>query len=161
MALWRFMILILAMAAQSAPAWSAYANGYQMTQTLDARQKPYHLSTTKSGAPTALNRVSAIGISGQANRYPSYDARGNVTSNGPTGFTYDLMNQPVAVTGAGAASFTYDGNLKRVKEVRGGKTIYTIYSRQTGSLLYRDEATDNIRTDYLSAGSAALRRKQA
>jgi RHS repeat-associated protein len=49
--------------------------------------------------------------------------------------------------------------LKRVKEVRAGKTIYTIYSRQTGSLLYRDEATDNIRTDYLSAGSASLRRK--
>jgi RHS repeat-associated protein len=164
MALWRFMILIFAMAAQSATASATYANGYQMTQTLDARHKPYHLSTTKSGAPTigydAANRVNAVGISGQANRYPSYDARGNVTSNGPTGFTYDLMNQPVAVTGAGAASFTYDGNFKRVKEVRGGKTIYTIYSRQTGSLLYRDEATDGVTTDYAKAGLASVRLKK-
>lgn len=58
------------------------------------------------------------------------------------------------------ATYAYDGNLKRVKEVRGGKTIYNIYSRATGGLLYRDQASDGIVTDYVSVGGAALRLKK-
>jgi hypothetical protein len=80
-----------------------------------------------------------------------------VTSNGPTGFTYDFANQPTALTGTGAASFAYDANLKRVKEVRGGKTVYTVYSRVTGGLIFRDEASDARKTDYVSVGGASLR----
>jgi len=83
-----------------------------------------------------------------------------VTSNGPTGFTYDFANQPTALTGTGAAAYAYDANLKRVREVRGGKTIYTVYSRVTGGLIFRDEATDNRTTDYVSAGGAGLRLKK-
>ncbi len=79
------------------------------------------------------------------------------TSIGPTGFTYDFANQPTTLTGTGAATFSYDANLKRVKEVRAGKTIYTVYSRLSGGLIYRDQATDAKKTDYVSAGGAALR----
>jgi RHS repeat-associated protein len=82
---------------------------------------------------------------------------GNTEDNGPTGFTYDHANQPVTLTGTGAATYAYDANFKRVKEVRGGKTIYTLYSRVTGGLVYRDQATDNVKTDYAAAGGAAVR----
>jgi uncharacterized protein RhaS with RHS repeats len=79
----------------------------------------------------ATNRVSSAVIFGQ-NRTVSYDARGNTANNGDFAFAYDFANQPVSQTGAINASFAYDANLKRVKEVRGTKTIYTIYSRLTG-----------------------------
>jgi len=112
----------------------------------------------------AKNRVSTATVNGLARTY-AYDGRGNVTSNGPTGFTYDpgslsgacFANQPTALTGTGAAAYAYDANLKRVREVRGGKTIYTVYSRVTGGLIFRDEATDARKTDYVSVGGASLR----
>ena len=96
-------------------------------------------------------------INGGAARAFSYDGRGNVASNGLTGFTYDFANQPVTLTGAGAGTFAYDANLKRVKSVSGGKTVYTVYSRVTGGLIYRDEATDGKTTDYASLGHIGVR----
>ena len=116
----------------------------------------------------ATNRVSTATIFGQSRTF-TYDARGNVTNNGRYAFVYDFANQPVTQTGAVNATYAYDGNLKRVKEVRflarvfygeplrtspenawGGKTIYNVYSRLTGSLVYRDEATDAKTTDYVA-----------
>ncbi|MEK7264577.1 MAG: RHS repeat-associated core domain-containing protein [Pseudomonadota bacterium] len=205
-----------------------YLNGQILSQTLNARQKPYELKTAKAGGDVAVwltygynkrglidsvidsavagenrsftydkngrlvsstgpwgagsyvydalsnirtrndgtqtatiayasaNRVTSATVNGAARSF-TYDARGNVANNGPTTFTYDHANQPVTVTGAGAATYIYDGNFKRMKEVRGGKTIYNIYSRVTGGLIYRDEVTDGIKTDYASAGGAAIR----
>ncbi len=104
----------------------------------------------------AMNRVSTATVNGSGRTY-AYDARGNVTSNGPTGFAYDFAEQPTALTGTGAATFAYDANFKRVKEVRSAKTRYTIYSRVTGGLIYRDELTDAKKTSYVSAGGAGLR----
>ena len=43
----------------------------------------------------------------------------------------------------GASAYTYDGNLRRVKSVSCGKTVYTVYSKLTGGLIYRDEVDDN------------------
>jgi len=75
-------------------------------------------------------------------------------------------------SGGATASYAYDGNMKRVKEVRGGpfetppsaapqdEANYTLYSKVTGGLLYRDQATDVIKTDYVTAGGAALRLKK-
>jgi hypothetical protein len=36
----------------------------------------------------------------------------------------------------------------------------TVYSKLTGSLVYRDQATDNTKTDYVNVGGAALRLKK-
>ncbi len=89
----------------------------------------------------------------------AYDARGETGGNGNHGFTYDFANQPVTVTRNSTAAFSYDGDLKRVKEVRDGpfgtppaaapqdETIYSLYSRVTGGLVYRDNATDAKKTD--------------
>jgi len=131
----------------------------------------------------AMASPASATIFGQ-NRTFTYDARGIVTNNGRNVFAYDFANQPLgrdavapetlrfeqtprarraelarALTGPGAATYAYDGNLKRVKEVRGGKTVYTVFSRVTGGLIYRDEATDAKTTDYVNVGGAALRLK--
>ena len=44
-----------------------------------------------------------------------------------------------------------------MKTVSAGKTVYTVYSELTGSLIYRDEANDNRRTDYAGLGPVSLR----
>ncbi|MEL6996592.1 MAG: RHS repeat-associated core domain-containing protein [Pseudomonadota bacterium] len=88
----------------------------------------------------------------------AYDNRGNVTNNGKIGFQYRWTDQPYSMTASGAAGdFIYDGNLKRVKQVQGGKTIYSIYS-QSGTMLYRDNVTDNETTAYIP-GSGGIRLK--
>jgi hypothetical protein len=84
-------------------------------------------------------------------------SRGNVTQDGIHGFTYDFANQPTAISGADTGTYSYDGNLKRVKQVGGGQTIYSIYDR-SGALLTRDNATTATKTDYLAlAGQTFVR----
>ena len=140
----------------------------------------------------ATNRVASAN-NGGSNRLYFYDTRGNTTRIQFGGvnrdFTYDHSNQPTAVSGSASATYVYDGNLKRVKEVRGGNTIYNVFSkvtggqplpwpsppkigppdrflalRATGSEVYRfDDATgtaNDIRTDYVNVGGAALRLKK-
>ena len=116
----------------------------------------------------ATNRASSFrdtALGSNALNTLAYDSRGNMHDTGTSSLgrpdmTYDFSNQPVTVFGSVAATYAYDGNLKRVKEVRGGKTIYTIYSKVTGGLIYRDEATDVKKTDYVNVGGAALRLKK-
>ena len=88
----------------------------------------------------------------------SHDSRGNVIGNGTLGFTYDLSNQPNALTGSSfTGTFVYDGNLKRAKQVMGGRTIYSIYSL-SGALIHRDDATTDTTTDYVAAGGKTIAR---
>lgn len=88
----------------------------------------------------------------------TYDARGNVTNNSKLGFTYDYANQPTAITGGAAnGSYTYDSKKKRVKQVVGGKTIYSVYGA-SGALIHRDDATSNVKTDYISAAGKTIAR---
>ena len=96
-------------------------------------------------------------------RAVGHDAQGNVTSLGNLSFIYDYSDQPVVVSGSangvGAAngSYTYDGNLKRVKSVVNGKTIYNVYDA-SGSLVHIDAVTDNKKTDYVSGPNGSLAR---
>lgn len=116
----------------------------------------------------SLNRVSRVRDSAASNNWRnySYDARGNTTADGMHGFSYDFANQPVTISGPGSSTWVligldgllipvavdgsnrYDGNLKRVKEVVGGQTIYSIYDK-SGTLVTRDNATSGDVTDYV------------
>jgi RHS repeat-associated protein len=102
---------------------------------------------------TASNRVSSVRDTATSSNWRSYghDGRGNVTADGIHTFAYDFANQPISVAGADAGSFGYDGNLRRVKQVIDGKTIYTIYDR-SGSMLTRHEITAGKMIDHLSLG---------
>jgi len=87
----------------------------------------------------------------------THDARGNVSDNDRLGFTYDRAEQPTAISGAATGTFTYDGNLKRVKQVLGGETVYSVYGL-SGAVLYRDNATTGVATDYIRAGGMTIAR---
>ena len=50
--------------------------------------------------------------------------------------------------GVVSGTYTYDGNLKRVKAVVDGKTIYNIYDAG-GTLIHVDAVTDDKKTDYI------------
>jgi RHS repeat-associated protein len=107
----------------------------------------------------SLNRVSQVRDTGVSSSWRTYahDARGNVTSDGIRAFTYDEANQPTSVGGSGGGTYTYDGTWRRVKQVIGGVTTYSVYDR-AGNLLTRDNATAGIKTDYLSvAGQTFVR----
>jgi YD repeat-containing protein len=67
----------------------------------------------------ATNRVTGATDAGVPRAY-GYDDRGNATLAGAMAFTYDFSNQPTAVSGAISATYTYVGNLKRVKSEEGG-----------------------------------------
>jgi hypothetical protein len=105
----------------------------------------------------SLNRVNRVRDSAvSANwRVYSHDARGNVTGDGIRTFTYDFANQPITVAGASSASYSYDGHLRRVKQVAGGQTIYSVYDR-SGALLTRDNATTVTKTDHLAIGEQTI-----
>jgi RHS repeat-associated protein len=206
-----------------------FGNGHVFSQSLDARQRPWVLSTSRSGGPTALSRTHGYNARGQlvsiadasdpaggrsydydlkgrlvtangswgtgnivydaldnlrsqtlgsrtitvaydaatnrvasandagVNRPYAYDIHGNAMTVGALTLAHDFSNQPVSVSGATSAIHVYDGNLKRVKTVSGGKTVYSAYSALGGSVMLRDEVTDGRAIDHLSVGSMALR----
>jgi len=110
------------------------------------------------------NRLSQSADTGPSGtRTVAYDARGNVTTLGNLAFVYDYSDQPVVVSGSangvGAANgnYVYDGNLKRVKSVVNGKTIYNVYDA-SGSLVHIDAVSDNKKTDYVSGPNGSLAR---
>jgi RHS repeat-associated protein len=107
----------------------------------------------------ASNRLHRHRDTGDGNvwRNYAYDSRGNVTNNGTIGFTYDRAERPVSITGGASGSFTYDAHGRRVKQVVGGQTIYSVYSAG-GTLLYRDNATTSTATDYIRMGGRAIAR---
>ncbi len=81
-----------------------------------------------------------------------------MTNNGQFGSTYDFADQPTAVSGGAAnGSFVYDGNLKRAKQVVAGKTIYSVYGASS-SLIHRDDATSNVKTDHVQAAGKTIAR---
>lgn len=90
------------------------------------------------------NLVSSVVDSANGTRNFIYDARGNTVDNGPFSFVYDHSNRPVSASGTGVSdSYTFDGNLKRVKYVtdQGAKTYYAVYSKVTGGLILRDDVS--------------------
>ena len=98
----------------------------------------------------------------------NHDARGNVIRTGGMSFTYDMTDQPIAMSGTAPntsnsvnATYLYDGNMKRVRSIidtgSGPKTIYNVYDA-SGQLVHVDEETDGIETDYLHGMGQALAR---
>jgi RHS repeat-associated protein len=103
------------------------------------------------------NQPTSATTTGYGTRNIAHDARGNVTTLGGLSFVYDETNQPVSVSGATSGTYVYDGNLKRVKQVVGGKTIYNVYSTLTGKVSIVDNATTNERNVMIDAGAASVR----
>ena len=112
-------------------------------QVLGSRTVTIEYNTTNR-----LNRMKDTAAGGTWRNY-SYDGRGNVTNDGIRTFTYDFENQPNTIAGGHTGTYQYDGNLKRVKQVVNGKTIYSVYD-SSGAILTRHNTTTNTKTDYLA-----------
>lgn len=123
---------------------------YQYDQLGNLNQKKLG-SRTVNIEYNSKNQVNRVRDTSEGNNWVnySYDTKGNVTSTGRHTFTYDAANQPIAISGQGGGTYTYDGNLKRVKQVAGGETIYSIYD-SAGSMLTTVNISKNETTDYLT-----------
>ena len=121
-----------------------------------------HLGSRRITMSYSQNRVSRSvdtgGLGGNTGtRNFAYDSRGNTTQAGGLNFTYDYADQPVTVSGTSGGQYQYDGNLKRVKSVINGKTIYNVYNL-AGKLMHIDNRATNKQTDYVSIGSMTVAR---
>ena len=82
---------------------------------------PAATPSTVSYTADALNRYTAVGAVS-----PTYDANGNLTSDGTYTFGYDSENRLISASGAGnTASYAFDAQGRRkTKTVNGVTTVY-------------------------------------
>jgi len=83
----------------------------------------------------SANRAIQSTDTAGSTRKINYDKRGNVTRLGQLVFNYDYSDQPTSLSGSTSGSYLYDGNMKRVKAVANGKTIYNVYD-SSGTLVH-------------------------
>lgn len=136
--------------------WDATTGGNQI-QSLSLQQS--------GGAPT--NRITSVTNSGATVNY-SYDANGNVTSDGVHAYQYDAENRLVSVDSGATASYAYDHQNRRIKKTVGETTLIH-YVWQDNALLAEHNAGSGVQiTDYVYAsgkliaagsGSSAISKK--
>jgi RHS repeat-associated protein len=106
----------------------------------------------------ANNRLTSHTDTAGSARSLTYDARGNVTALGGLGFTYDASDQPRTVTGTATGSYTYDGHMRRVKQVVGGVTRYSVYDAGGGLVAIDQTGVGGGNTEYIRASGMTLAR---
>ena len=146
-------------------AWGAAAYRYDALGNL--REKRFNKNgaiRTVTNNYNSRNRIISSIDTANIGYGFNYDSRGNIRTAGLLNFTYDMSDQPVAMNGRAPntgtqvnANYLYDGNMKRVKSVVNGKTIYNVYDA-AGRLVHVDEATDGKETDYLHGMGQTLAR---
>lgn len=88
-----------------------------------------HYDVNRSYTTNGLNQYTVAGPASF-----TYDANGNLTSDGSTTFKYDLENRLISATGAKNATLTYDP-LGRLFEVDGGSNATTTQFLYDGDAL--------------------------
>ncbi|HEY3365910.1 MAG TPA: glucosaminidase domain-containing protein [Symbiobacteriaceae bacterium] len=91
--------------------------GNRLTETT---VDPLLATSTKSYTYDAANRM--LGISGAATATYTYDANGNLMSDGADTYGYDVLNRLTSISGGNSATYAYDGDGYRVTSVEGGAT---------------------------------------
>ncbi|MBE0368568.1 RHS repeat domain-containing protein [Pseudoalteromonas aurantia] len=88
---------------------------------------------------TSLNRLTSVTGTGTDGKYADikYDARGHIKHNGKFDLNFNAANQLKSAKGN---TYFYDGHNRRVKQVDGKGTSYSMYS-QDGTLLYREKGS--------------------
>ena len=101
------------------------------------------------------NRLTRM-KTGVVDRWMSYDPRGNIYDTDKHYLTFNAANQ--VLTSSDGASYVYDGQGRRVKTVRDGKTVYQMYD-QSGKLRYRSEPEQNLQSEYLYVNDKLFARR--
>jgi RHS repeat-associated protein len=107
------------------------------------------------GYQASTNRLTAI--TGANARSFSYDAYGNVLSNGVHSFQYNLAGNLTRTSDLNI-DYRYDGHKRRVQEIdnSASQTTYSMYS-QSGQLMHKLKG--GVATDYIYAGSLLVAEK--
>tara|TARA_Y100000052_G_scaffold23217_1_gene24654 strand:- start:847 stop:4959 length:4113 start_codon:yes stop_codon:yes gene_type:complete len=142
-------------------ASGSWGSGQFKYDALDnLRQKVLGSRTVNINRNNTTNKITQVTDTAGGGGNWAYDSRGNITDNGPTSLSYDFTNQPTSVTSGGVTNtYTYDGNLKRVKSVENGKATYWVYSKQTGNLITQHTPADNKSWWYVSGGGITVRHR--
>jgi len=94
---------------------------------------------TVSGASNRLNSIS-----GALTRTYTYDADGQVTSDGTRSFTYNNAGRMITATSGGVTTtYTYNALNQRVKKTNASGTTYFVYD-QAGHLLGEYDGSGNL-----------------
>jgi RHS repeat-associated protein len=108
---------------------------------------------TRSGCPMTQLNLSVNAQNRVTNTGFSYDATGDLFTDGINTYTYDAEGRISTVNGTGN-TYTYDAEGNRVQKQAGGTT--TDYFWSAGLVLAEYNATNNILTDYIYSGSRRL-----
>ncbi|MGA0611560.1 RHS repeat domain-containing protein [Caldimonas sp. KR1-144] len=116
--------------ANSAGVWGNASFGYDPLGNVRTSIVGSRSSTHAYSAST--NLLTSVTSNGVATAY-AHDPRGNVSTRGSQGFSFDLGNRLTAASGV--ATYTYDGWGRRISSNAGGTYRTSVYS-QDGQLLY-------------------------
>jgi RHS repeat-associated protein len=89
----------------------------------------------------------------------TYDAAGNVTSDGSLGYTYDLENGMTKFVTSVTDIYVYDGDGQRVKKNASGVTLY--WNGATGNVLDETDGTGTLVSEYIYVDGKRVARRDA
>jgi RHS repeat-associated protein len=145
------------LATASGP-WGAGSFSYDNRGNLERQvQGP---RTIELSFDTTRNRVASWRDTSTEGSWQTvaHDAAGRITTRGSLGLTYDAAGMPIGMSGQAVATYTYDGNQKRVKSVVNGLTTYSVYSSLTGQISMIDEVGTADRFSTVNLGPVSIRR---
>jgi len=85
----------------------------------------------------------------------SYDASGNLLSDGANSYSYNAVGQ-ITSSSNGNSSYGYDGDSKRVKKTENGVTTYYIRSENLGMVLGEVNSSGTVTRSYLPGIGGAM-----
>ena len=101
------------------------ANGNRNTETLSGTRTTFNISTTSN---------QLVSLSGGLHVNYSYDANGNISSDGTHTYTYDDTNRLTLVDSGSTATYLYNALGQRVEKTAGSTTTVYVYD-EAGHLL--------------------------
>lgn len=133
-----------------------FNNNISFITQLDTLPRPVLFSgMERYSYATGKDQITAINNDGGITPY-SYDANGNIISDGVYTYWYNVNNQLIKVTnGAVRAEYVYNAKGQRVKKVAGENTTIYHYDLD-GNLIVETTASGSLIAGYVYAGSTRL-----
>jgi YD repeat-containing protein len=143
----------------AAGPWGAgtYCSGatYEYDQNGNRKCKGETNATTAYTYTTGTNRLAAA--TGAEPATYGYDANGNTVDDGPFRYAYNDAGRLATVNEGAVATYTYDGENRRVIKTTPTATTYYFYD-PSGRLIQEFDPASNAGEDYLSLHAAPIAR---
>ncbi len=123
------------------------ANGNRNTETLNGTNTTFNIASSS-------NRL--VSLSGGININYSYDANGNLTSDGTHTYTYDNTNRLASVTtSSGTDTYQYNALGERVEKTVGSTTTVYVYD-EAGHLIGEYTSTGGLIAEHIWLGNRPI-----